>query len=229
MVFGGVIIHEADVALFNEVMKNWRDERRMYGELKWTKVTTQTLSRYREFVDLFFALAEKNAIHFKSVVFETARLDYRGYHGGDKALGFYKLYYQFLLHKFGRYATTDDDRLFVYLDERTTKYKLGTLKNVLNNGLKKKYGRKVNVVSAVEPRDSKKCDLMQLADVLMGAIGFHFNDRHARPGARPAKIELAEYIAEKAKLTSLRQETPWGRMQFEIWQFRLADPKKKAP
>jgi hypothetical protein len=184
------------------------------------------LTVYRELVDIFFLLSGKNSLHFKAVVFDTSQIDYRTYHRGDKELGFYKFFYQFLLHKFGPYAADDTHRLLVFLDQRTTSYKLSTLCTVLNRGIRKKYGRTLDVVRRIEPVDSKKCDLLQVADVLMGAVGYHCNDCHLLPSARQAKIELASYIASKAKLLSLKDNTPFGWRQFEIWRFRF---KKKRP
>lgn len=78
----------------------------------------------------------------------------------------------------------------------------------------------------LEPRKSKENNLMQVADVLMGAIGWHANDLGERPEAREGKIKLAAHIASKAKLASLKHGTPWGQRNFEIWRFRFSKPKR---
>jgi hypothetical protein len=67
---------------------------------------------------------------------------------------------------------------------------------------------------------------MQVADVLMGAIGWHANDLGGRPEARAAKIDLSAYIAQKAKLASLKDATRWGQENFEIWRFKFSQPKR---
>lgn len=222
MVFGGIIVPATNVEAFNQAMKLWRDSNRMHAELKWGKVSNAKLAEYKSLVDLFFSLAGQDSLHFKAVVFDTSQIDYKTYHHGDKDLGFYKFFYTFLLHKFGPYAADDTYRLLVFLDQRVTSYKLSTLCTVLNNGIRKKFNRNVDVVRKVEPVDSKKCELVQVADVLMGAVGYHCNDCHTRPGAKRAKIELAHYIAQKAKLLSLNQSTPFGQRRFEIWRFRFS-------
>lgn len=229
MVFGGIVISAASVPSFNQAMALWREGQNMRAELKWSKVSNQKLAQYKSLIDLFFSIAGKGTLHFKSVIFDTRQIDYRMHHKGDKELGFYKFFYQFLLHSFGGYCRTDDHRMIVYFDQRTTSYKFSTFCTILNNGIRKKYKRTTKVVRNVEAVRSHECEIMQVADVLMGAIGYQNNECDQRPGARRAKVELADYIARKANLTSLKQNTPWRMKHFGIWQFQFGKGKKKAP
>ncbi|MBI5184923.1 MAG: DUF3800 domain-containing protein [Nitrospinae bacterium] len=130
--------------------------------------------------------------------------------------------YQFLLHSFGPYAG-NDDKYIVYLDQRDSSYSLGTLKVILNRGLKKKFKGKIinDIIRNIEPKDSKKTNLLQVADVLMGAIGYELNHCHLKSNARRGKVLLSEYIAQKAGLVNLMQETPYRKKDFSIWHFRF--------
>lgn len=229
MVFGGIMVPETSVEPFNKAMALWRDAQNMHAELKWTKVSNQKLNEYKSLVDLFFSLAGKGQLHFRSVVFDTAQIDYKTYHKGSKELGFYKFFYQFLLHSFGAYVAKENRQLLVSFDQRNTKEKLSTFGLILSRGMRNRYKCREDVVVNVEAVDSKKCNLMQVADVLMGAIGYQNNDCHLRPGARRAKIQLADYIAHKANLLSLKQNTPWRMKHFGIWLFRFSGRKKKTP
>jgi hypothetical protein len=132
-----------------------------------------------------------------------------------------------LVRKCAPYADGDDHRLYVYLDERSTKYKLDVLKIILNRGIRKEHSRTANVVKCIEPRDSKKCNVLQVADVIMGAIGFQINDCHCQPEASKAKIKLAEYIPRKARVTSLKHRTAPKRVDFEIWIWQSNSQAKK--
>jgi hypothetical protein len=69
--------------------------------------------------------------------------------------------------------------------------------------------------------------MMQIADVLMGAVGFHCNGHHLVAQASPAKIELAEMIAALAGVRTLAVQTQRGAGQFEIWRFRFSGKKKR--
>lgn len=218
MVLGGIIVSSGNTARFKEAMKLYRDSQRMHATLKWTKVSDQKLKEYRALIDLFFSFT--GLMHFKCMVIDTAFVDYRKYHKGDRELGFYKFMYQFLLNQFGPYAR-DDRRYVVVLHRRTTKYSLSVLCNVLNNGLRTRYGLRERVVRKVEPRPCENEDLLQVAGLLMGAVGYHWNNCHTRTNAKRAKVLLAEYIADRIGLLSLAQQTPRGKKEFSIWQMKL--------
>ncbi len=221
MIFGGIITSAKNVNLFDKTMQLYREAQNMNAEIKWSKVSDKKLNEYKTLIDLFFSVNE--VLHFKSIVFDTHFIDYKTYSGGDRELGFYKFWYQFLLHSFGDYAQKDDGYL-VFMDQRQSSYSLLDLKIILNNGMRKKYGNRIreDIFRNIQPVDSKKSNIIQLADVLMGAIGYQWNRCHTRTGARKAKILLSEYIAEKSGLISLAQKTPFSKRNFSIWPFKLS-------
>lgn len=225
MVIGDVITTRQNEQLFGEAMSLYRQGNNMYSELKWTKVSDQKQKEYFALIDLFFSLSR--AFHFKAIVVDTQELDHKRYNKNDAELGFYKLMYQFLLHSFGSYLQPGD-RCVIYLDQRTTShYKLSTLCAILNNGIRKKYGFLGAPIRNIQAQDSKKSDLIQIADVLMGAIGYEMNGAHTRRGAKRSKVLLAEYIAQKAGLVNLQQPTPRSFRRFSIWHFHFRDQSKK--
>jgi hypothetical protein len=230
MVYGGLIVSAESAGAFDASINAWRQKHNLRGEFKWTKVSRAKLPRYSSLVKSFFTHASSGTAHFAAVVFDTHEIDYATYHKGSEELGFYKFYYQFLRNKLGRYAVSDDSLLWVFIDQRQSadSVKLGTLRNVLNAGIRKRFGRRTDVVRRVEARVSHDCNLMQVADVLMGAVGFHWNSHHHAPSASPAKLELASQIAKLAGLQSLACECGKGSVAFEIWRFRFSGEKKRS-
>jgi len=87
--------------------------------------------------------------------------------------------------------------------------------------MKKKYGIDSSPFVSIEPRDSKRSDLIQLNDIIVGAIGFQKNGYELLAETREAKKELSRYIAEEAGLANLKEDSPWGQSRFTIWNFRL--------
>ena len=226
MVYGGLITTEENVLLFDDLISKWREEHKMKAEMKWAKVSKTKLDKYLSFTDIFFDHALQNYWHFKSVVFDTSKADYKTYHDNDCELAFYKFYYQFLIHKFSTYATTEQDRLWVYIDQRsTTKERLADLHGALNNGIRKKRGWNTGVVTTVEARCSHDCNLIQLADVMMGAIAYHCNGCHKADNASAPRVALASHIAKRAGLSNLAQATVRGKSDFEIWRFAFGAGK----
>ncbi len=223
MVIGGFILTVEDKDEFYDTIKKYREEQRMFAELKWTKVTQQKLPQYKRFIEYFFALNNTDKIHYHCIIIDNHQVDHKKFSKGDKELGFYKFYYQLLLHSFGRRycSPDDDDRFIVILDYRVTSYKLNTLKVVLNRGMNKRYSIDSNPFVSIEPRRSKKDDILQIADIIIGSIGFQKNGYDLLAGTRKAKKELANFIASQAGLPDLKSNTPWGNHRFTIWNFRL--------
>lgn len=223
MVIGGTIIPSDNVEQFNKTMQKYRNEQKMFSELKWSKVTNQKLTEYKRFVEYFFALNNTDNLHFHCIIIDNHQVDHKKYNKGDKELGFYKFYYQLLLHCFGKeyYREDENDRFIVHLDYRTTHYSLNTLKTVLNRGIKKKYSIDTSPFVSIEPRESKKSELIQINDIILGAIGFQKNGYDLLAGTRDSKKELVKYIAKQAGLPNLMQNSLWGKIRFTIWNFNL--------
>lgn len=223
MVLGGLVIRADSEEVFNETMEKYRELTNMKAELKWSKVSVQKLSEYKTFIDYFFALNNADRIHFHSMIVDNHQVNHRKFNQNNPELGFYKFYYQLLLHAFGRrYCKTDHEaRFIVHLDERTTKYKLGTLKTVLNRGIMKKYNIGWNPFRSIEPGDSKQSNLLQVGDLLIGAVGYQKNGYNLIAGAKQAKIDLAEHIAATVGLADLKQDTLANNKRFTIWNFTL--------
>lgn len=103
-----------------------RDQYRLQAEMKWTKVSSTMLPAYCAFVDTFF---EHEQLSFRCIVIDTHILDYRGFHRGDKELGFYKFYFPLISRNL-----TASDLYWLNTDERRNRRasRLSTLKITVN-------------------------------------------------------------------------------------------------
>jgi len=195
----------------------------MKSELKWSKVTNQKYDQYKRFVEYFFALNNTDELHFKCMIVDNHQINHKKFSDGNKENGFYKFYYQLLLHSFGKeyYKQEEDTKFIIHLDHRCSSYPLMDLKNILNSGIRKKYQITTDPFRSIEPRDSKLSELIQINDIILGAIGFQKNGFHLIAGSRKSKIDLAEYIAKSAGLSNLSNSTFRSQSRFSIWNFKL--------
>tara|TARA_B100000614_G_C14327645_1_gene403253 strand:+ start:32 stop:532 length:501 start_codon:yes stop_codon:yes gene_type:complete len=160
-----------------------------------------------------------DTLHFKCLIIDTHKINHKKYNAGDKEIGFYKFYYQLILHCFStQYKTA---RFIVKLDKRVSSYSLDDLKNVLNNGFNKKVGKRVYPFANVEAVDSKKSEIMQLNDIILGGIGYIKNGFHSLVGSKKAKVDLADYIQNKSGIYTFDVDTPYKQQRFKIWNFKL--------
>jgi len=224
VVYGALITSAQKVGQFAEQMVEWRRENRMDHELKWERASGK-LAEYKRFVDLFFdgnLVRKGRRMTFSAVVFDTqeiTRIERSKPRREAPEVGFYKRYYHFLLNEFGKRARDETHRLYVFMDEGSTRYGMPEFRKVLDDGIVNKYSLNLRkVVRCVQPQKSHHSDLLQMADVLMGAVGWQFNRLGERPEANPAKSALAAYVAERAGLKTLGQRARgW---QFTIWVWR---------
>jgi hypothetical protein len=221
MVLGGIIIDAEDIQRVEKTFRSYRDQFNMKSELKWSKVKRQKLVEYTRFMEYFFALNNTDLVHFKCVIIDNNKVDHKKYSDGDKEKGFYKLYYQLLFHCFGKKYFKDDVKFIIHPDERTSSYQLGDLQQVLNRGMSKHLNKQVFPFIAIEPFDSKKSEIIQINDIILGAIGYQKNGYDLVAGSAIGKIELAKYIANSAGLKTLTDNTKWGKERFSIWNFQL--------
>jgi hypothetical protein len=220
MLLGGVAIKSSLVSIFESDMDKIRKQTNMHKELKWSKLTNQKYIEYRRFVDLFFEWNKSNKLFFHCIIFDNTKINHRQF-SGSYELGFYKFYYQLLLHTFGKNYGKNND-LYAFLDQRPTGYDLTELRRILNNGMDSRYKIDRRPFRLVEPADSKKIAVLQVADLVLGALGYRKNNRHKDPGTKQAKIDMSAYILAKANLREGLPNTPMTMSEFTVWNFQLS-------
>jgi len=228
MVIGGIVVSQQSLWFVEKTFAELRKlEKIGKTEMKWNKVSKSWQPKYERWVKEFFNLNRLNLVHFCSLIVDMHKVDHKRFNQGDKELGFYKFYYQLLLHCFGKHYCPNPvtDRLIVYPDKRTTSYDVSGLTRYLNAGMKSKLGVGTNPFLSVEPKESKDYDLIQTADILIGAMGYHKNGLHVVKDGSPAKRNLAAYIAKSAHVRSLGHSTAPGNLRFSIWNFRLQEKR----
>jgi len=207
MVIGSLWLEREKRDTLKNKIKALKDTHHYTVEIKWTKISYKMLDFYKELVDLF---AEYEDFHFfKAIVVDTAKINFE-YHQNNSDIGFYKFYYQVLIHKMN--TATQHNEYYVYIDNKTNKiYKpLTMLKGYLNRIL---YSGEVKLV---EPRDSFENLFIQYVDILIGLVSYGYNTSEMRG----AKKELYEYACSKLDLP-LNQKTAKKARPFNIFEIDL--------
>lgn len=198
------------------------------SELKWTKVSKGKLLTYKKFIEFFLTSAQAD---FRCVVLDTHALDYKGYHDGDKELGFYKFLYFFLsrnIEKDYKYREVHSPYQ-IFIDRRRKEGdvevgRLSALKTILNNRLDDSCVEVIApCVKNVEAIDSLESPEVQIVDVILGAVGYAWEGFQTSP----AKLALIKHIENLFGLR-LKDETPYLTERINIWKFKLRPKKKSA-
>jgi hypothetical protein len=189
------------------------------------RVSKGYLPRYKELLEWFFRHLKSNHLRFRAHVVDTSAQIYRRYGDGDKEKAFYKFFYHLLFQSVRRLALEEKgSNVLILLDDKTNRYpfRLDVLKKALNAGLKRELGVS-GLVANVEPRQSNGENaepLIQIVDVLIGAIGYVRNGHLNQPCASPAKVDMVKFL-EGLSGTGFAFDTA-ARAPFNLWTFDVA-------
>ena len=141
-----------------------RLQHHVFGEVKWGTVSSNKLDFYIDLVDLFFSLDD---VTFRSIVIDASKVCNNVYNNNDHELGYYKFYYQLLVHwLFYQHS------YWIYTDQKTNRERkrLQETKRIVNLGF-----NGTNPIESIQAIDSKESLIMQWQNVIMGAVGYRFN------------------------------------------------------
>ena len=188
----------------------------MRAELKWSKVSDRKEAEYKDLIETFFAMNNAKLLEFHAVSFDNHRWDHHRFNQGDPDRGLSKLYYQLIMQCLIN-PHGDQNSLFVCLDKRNSSTDLSDFQRMLNKGAARDFGLAYGPVTQLMFRDSKKEELLQVNDVILGALTSVKNSRHLIAGARKSKKRLAELVFEKSGLPPLEKDSPPSMTHFSFW------------
>ena len=213
---GGIWVPDHGMRAVRDAFRELRRRHPKITEMKWTYVTTKKpLTIYVELVNLFFASPVADLLSFKCFVVQRAEDASRTLDKYGRDVGFYKSYYTFLNHRLVPGATHH-----VRLDKRSSPRQSpeAELASCLNStGWNWSDGTpRVESCAGICSKDD---DLIQLADVLSGAVGWAWNGAGAQTtcGAKPI---LHRQITDALGWTTLARETSGSARKFNIWRYR---------
>jgi len=235
MIIGALIVPRNNHALLVQELKELKAKHhlRWEGEFKWGKVSKRYLQKYEAVVQWFFEHLKANHLRFRAHVIDTHKREYRQYGNGDKEQSFYKVFFHLLTQSVKRLAIEEEgSNVLILLDDKKNRYPfhLDVLKKTLNATLARDLKIK-EIIANVEPRRSSGIHsegLVQIVDILIGAIGYVRNGHHQKQGASEAKIALTKCIEQL--LGSKLDYDASANAPFNIWTFdvNIALTKKRT-
>jgi len=201
---GGIWLPASKRTEYKEAINNIKQEERCFGEAKWKTVSPSKLSFYLKLMDFFFR--QGYDLRFRCIVVDTQRVDLHKYHEADKELGYYKFCYQLLknwIEDFHSYS--------IFLDCKTIRdpHRLAALRSYL---------RAANLfaeIKNIQALPSNDLVLLQLTDVLLGAVSAKFN----RSVTSEAKLAVIDRIEQHLKHQIM--PTNLGVRKFNIFKISL--------
>lgn len=181
--YGGCLIRSVDLESCLDAVRACKDANDLKGEVKWKKVSSVYLDKYKNLMGEFFehVAADRIKVRIMFTKNEYVPTDLTPEQRGRKYL---LLYYQFLKHAFGlKFSPADcETHVRVYPDkmpdkaERVEEFRNHLLR--LNEWSGFRESRVKLRRSDIDEVESHDHDLLQCLDVVLGSIAFRLNDLH---------------------------------------------------
>lgn len=183
-----------------------------WSEIKWTGVSPSKEALY---IDLINYFANESALSFRAVVAkDKANLNHARYNNGSHDLWYYKAYF-YLLDAIICY----NEEYQIYVDIKDTRGgpRIAKLREVLCNNI---YDFKKEVIKGIYQIRSNESEILQLTDLIMGAVGFYHNEHYHKPAASKAKKAVVDTLL-KYYGRSIAYGTSRGTQKMDIFLWRL--------
>ena len=190
--YGGALIEASKQAAIEAELQEVKDEVNIFaGEMKWSKIGPRYRDKYIAFVNAFFDIVERGDVKLRVMFTHNQHVpnldEYRV--GND----YFPLYYQFIKHAFGlRYCVPKGGTASasVLLDDLPSDLKSiaefkGYLSSLSNFPIWSRAGFSI-AYEDITDVDSRKHNIMQGLDIVLGSMSSRLNEKHTRPHP-PAK------------------------------------------
>ncbi len=200
--YGGVLVRSYHLAQIITQLEEAKVRQNFLGEVKWQKVTSHYLDKYKALMDTFFNFVTDDKIKVR-IMFTQNRIVPVGLTNEQMQNEFHLLYYQFLKHAFGLvYANHSNEmiKIRVNLDqlpesaEQNAAFKSFILR--LNFNPQFRDAKLTFNQQQIAEVSSHEHVLMQCLDVVLGAMCFRLNDKH---------LEIPEGQTRRGKRTVAKE------------------------
>ena len=180
-------------------------------EIKWTKVSESKIDFYLDLLEAFFG--EKD-LHFRGLLVpDKSQLDHTAFEQTHDEW-YYKMYFDML-----KVIISPTARYRVYIDIKDTwgGQRVDHLHKVISNSM---YDFSREIVERVQIVRSDEFELMQLSDLLIGAVSYAARDLKTNRG----KLRMVEFIRKQTgySLTrsTLYREEKFNLLRWAPWEMR---------
>jgi hypothetical protein len=184
-------------------------ENRAYYELKWNKVSNAKIEYFKDVINYFF---DDDDLHFRVLVIpDKTKIDYERFNHTHDTF-YYKMYFGMLKAILNpEYA----HNIYIDIKDTRSKEKVHKLEQILRND---KYDYSKEIIKKVQQVRSHEVELIQLADLLIGAIAYINRGK----SESKTKNELIQLIKHRSKY-SLTKSTLLRESKFNIF---IWEPQK---
>ncbi len=216
MVSGGFALMGHRVAEVERAIATFREDAGIRSEFHWQAYRGGARrAAYERLVDYAFDLIKSNNAHLHIAIarFKGCSEDPHARIAKDTRVN--KIYYQLLVHRVARLYGSDT-AIHGIFDSGDDCSEIVGKRNQVCATAYRSYKTKPNCVRTLEPMDSIRSGIIQMADVIVGGIGASRNER----SKTSPKGELARYIHAASGHQDWSVDTERQAKRFTVWNLK---------
>ena len=213
--YGGALVEYKNLQKISEQLNLKKQELNFGGEIKWTKVSSNYLSKYIDIINYFFEFIKRGKIKIR-IMFRQNAYTFPQLSKSKYEKEFQLLYYQFIKHAFGLdYALENGSELIelkLYFDqlpdtiEKNEEFKehILHLNSIFDENI---IIKKEDIVEI----NSKNHIILQCMDIILGAMNFKLNNLNTKKDPttnKRGKRTIAKEKLYKVILKNIREIYP---------------------
>jgi len=200
-----------------QICQEIREFKKIHGidpfqEVKWTKISNKKIELYKSLINYFF---DNHDLKFRAIIIDKEKINHQKFNQSHNDF-YYKVYYQLLCR-----TIVPHQKNYIYLDIKDTKSnrKISTLKECLLNGI---YDFKEDYIKNVQSINSKESELLQICDILIGALGFINRCEDTKDNYSHSKKEIVDLIIKRSGY-NLKRTTFLSEEKFNLFFMELQE------
>lgn len=211
MVVGCIWCPQNKVDFISKEIRTIKKKYKAQGEIKWKKVSKSRATFFESVVEYFL---QNENLHFRGIVVDDKnKLNHQFYNKGDHNAFYYKLYYQLL-----KIIISLPNTYNIFADYKDTHSfdSLQILRKILCSTF---YDFDNRYIQICQPVKSTESELLQMTDLLIGAISYI----NRGLSGNPTKLGIINML-ESSLSQSLKKTTPPWEEKFNLFIF---SPKER--
>jgi hypothetical protein len=180
-------------------------------EIKWTKVSESKVDFYLELLETFF---DEPDLRFRALLVpDKSKLCHADYDQTHDEW-YYKMYFDML-----KFVISPSARYRIYVDIKDTwgKVRVKHLHDVLSNSM---YDFSQTVIERIQIVRSDEFELMQLADLLIGAVSYAARQKQGNRGKERVVDFIRKHTRYSLTRSTLFREEKFNLLRWSPWEIR---------
>ncbi len=213
MLLGAVMCKESNKKKHYEFIRQLKMNHGMssWNEIKWVKVSQNKCGFYDDLLSYFF---KSDDLQFRVIVMNKINLNHKK-HGNTHDTWYYHMYYYLLEPLVKVYGNNVKYKVFLDIKDTNGGRKIEELANVL----RRKKGVRVQEAIDIKQIRSHESELLQLNDLLIGAVGYYHRGLYKGKGSSSGKNHIVFKIINEFGI-NFDQTTRRSEEKFNLFLWK---------